>query len=539
MNDSTPASGVWFPHWAEVLAKVRLKDLERRSYRLAIVEYLSFCKRARQRATVASARLFMAQVEERRRLGKSQLAMWKGALNWFFHMARSNLANAGERRTANIQHRTSNLEHLTPDPSQTQSLTRPSHNPHPAAPPSPIRWAKGSSHPMGGGQGAEREKTANRRGEHRTSNIQHSISNREHLTSDPSPHSSDERGEGEEMDAPATGCAWQKEPPLAAGDTGGPVWEQRLIRVLRERHYEWRTEQAYRMWARRFVEWLEARGDRVMGAGETELRGFLSDLATRQRAAVATQKQALNALVFLMREALGKSLEDFGDFTRARNVKRLPVVLSKGECQRLLGALAATPRLMAELMYGSGARLMELLRLRVKDVDVERRQLVIRAGKGGKDRVTVLPDVLKERLLAHRERLRGLQAEDRAAGAPGVWLPEGLDRKYPHAGKDWEWQWFFPSRERSRDPQTGLQRRHHVQDATFQNAIRQAALRAGLNKRVTPHVLRHSFATHLIESGTDIRTVQDLLGHKDVATTQIYTHVMNRPGLGVRSPLDG
>ena len=482
MNDSSPTTGVWFPNWAEVLIRVRLKDLERRAYRLAIVEYLTFCKRSRQRATVASARLFMAQVEGRRRLGKSQLAMWKGALNWFFHMAPSGGTPGGE-----------NLKSET------------------------LKSENRAGRPSSGGR----------------------ILNREHLTPDPSPHSSDERGEGEEMDAPATGCAWQKEPPLAAGDTGGPVWEQRLIRVLRERHYEWRTEQAYRMWARRFVEWLEARGDSVMGAGETELRGFLSDLATRQRAAVATQKQALNALVFLMREALGKSLADFGDFTRARNVKRLPVVLSKGECQRLLGALAATPRLMAELMYGSGPRLMELLRLRVKDVDVERRQLVIRAGKGGKDRVTVLPDVLKERLLAHRERLRGLQAEDRAAGAPGVWLPEGLDRKYPHAGKDWEWQWFFPSRERSRDPQTGLQRRHHVQDATFQNAIRQAALRAGLNKRVTPHVLRHSFATHLIESGTDIRTVQDLLGHKDVATTQIYTHVMNRPGLGVRSPLDG
>jgi integron integrase len=276
----------------------------------------------------------------------------------------------------------------------------------------------------------------------------------------------------------------------------------------------------------------------IEAAGEIELREFLSDLATRQRAAAATQKQALNALVFLMREALGKVLEDFGDYARARNVKRLPVVLSRVECQELLGALEATPRLMAELMYGSGARLMELLRLRVKDVDVERRQLVIRAGKGGKDRVTVLPDVLKERLLAHRERLRQLHAEDEATGAPGVWLPEGLDRKYPNAGKSWEWQWFFPSRERSKDPQTGLLRRHHVLDATFQNAIRKAALRAGLNKRVSPHVLRHSFATHLLESGTDIRTLQELLGHKNVMTTQIYTHVMAKPGIGVRSPLD-
>ena len=258
----------------------------------------------------------------------------------------------------------------------------------------------------------------------------------------------------------------------------------------------------------------------------------------RQRVAVATQRQALNAVMFLVREALGKPLEDFSGFERARPGKRLPVVLSQEECQRLLGALEATPRLMAELMYGSGVRLMELLRLRIKDVDLERRQLMVRAGKGGKDRVTVLPKVLLERLQQHRERLRILHAEDRAAEAPGVWLPEGLDRKYPHAGKDWEWQWFFPSRERSIDPQTGLRRRHHVSDAAFQNAIRKAGRRAGLDKRVTPHVLRHSFATHLMEGGADIRTVQDLLGHRDVATTQIYTHVMNRPGLGVNSPLD-
>jgi integron integrase len=407
------------------------------------LEYLSFCKRARQRATVASARLFMAEVEQRRRLSKSHMAAWKGALNWFFKMAQGK-------------------------------------NPK-----------------------ADMLKAESRKWE------------------------------------PAVPCARGKEPPLAATDMGGPEWERKLVRVLRERHYEWRTEQAYRMWARRLVERLESFGGNVWAAGEIELREFLSDLATRQRVSVATQKQALNALAFFMREALGKSLADFSGFQRARPQKRLPVVLSQAECRQLLGALEATPRLMAELMYGSGARLLELLRLRIKDVDLERRQLVIRAGKGGKDRVTVLPKVLLEPLAQHRERLRLLHTEDQAAGAPGVWLPEGLERKYPNAGKDWEWQWFFPSRERSRDPQTGLHRRHHVSDAAFQNAIRKAARRAQLNKNVTPHVLRHSFATHLMENGTDIRTVQDLLGHKDVKTTQIYTHVMEKPGLGVKSPMDG
>jgi integron integrase len=421
------------------LARAPLKEPERRAYRRAIVDYLRFCKQSRQRATVASAREFMAQVEAKRRLGLSQQATWKAALNWFFTAAKSS----------------------------------------PAVP----RAADTSQR--------------------------------------------------------ATPCERGKEPPLAAKDLGGPEWERKLIRELRSRHYEWRTEQAYRMWARRFSAWLEGHNVSVSAASELELRDFLSDLATRQRVAVATQRQALNATVFLVREALGKPLDDFGDFTRSTVMKPLPVVLSRVECQKLLAALDGTTRLMAELMYGSGTRLMELLRLRVKDVDVDRRQVVVRAGKGGKDRVTVLPDVLAERLLTHRDLLRRLHAQDCAADWPGVWLPEGLERKYPQAGKAWEWQWFFPSRQQMRDPRTGLLRRHHVLDTTFQKALHKAALRAGLNKRVTPHVLRHSFATHLLEGGADIRTVQDLLGHKDVATTQIYTHVMQKPGLGVRSPLDG
>lgn len=333
-----------------------------------------------------------------------------------------------------------------------------------------------------------------------------------------------------------------KVPPPAATDLGGPEWERKLVRALRSRQYQWRTEQAYRMWSGRFAQWLKIQrrhGGNTFAAEEADVRDFLSDLATQRRVAVATQRQALNAVVFLLREALGKPLADFSQFTRARPDRRMPSVLSRVECQRLFGVLEGTTRLMAELMYGSGLRLTELLRLRVKDVDLDRRQLIVRAGKGDKDRVTLVPEVLVERLLAHRERLRRLHAEDRAAGATGVWLPEGLERKFPNAGRAWEWQWLFPSRQSMRDPRTGLRRRHHVLDASFQEAIRQGARRAQLDKRVTPHVLRHSFATHLLESGTDIRTLQELLGHADVATTQIYTHVMQKPGIGVRSPLDG
>jgi integron integrase len=327
-------------------------------------------------------------------------------------------------------------------------------------------------------------------------------------------------------------------PTLGAADLGRTPWERRLVEALRSRHYRWRTEETYRGWAWRFARWLEGRGQSLEDVAEAGVKAFLSELAVRRRASPSAQKQALNALVFLLREALGKQLADFGDFTRARKPLRIPVVLTRAECQRLFAALEGVPRLMAELMYGSGLRLSELIGLRVKDVDLDRRQIVVRAGKGDKDRVTVLPESLVERLRAQRERLRGLHATDRAAGAPGVWLPEGLERKYPSAGQSWEWQWFFPSRQLMRDPRSGLRRRHHVLDATFQHVIRQAALRARLDKRATPHALRHSFATHLLEAGTDIRTLQELLGHKDVTTTQIYTHVMRKPGLGVKSPLD-
>ncbi|MBI5380629.1 MAG: integron integrase [Opitutae bacterium] len=334
----------------------------------------------------------------------------------------------------------------------------------------------------------------------------------------------------------AVGLRRSAAPKLARDDRGTSRWEQQLIAACRERHFLWRTEETYRMWAQRFAAFLQPRTPPLAEA--KDVGAFLSELAVGQRASVSTQKQALNALVFLMQEALKVELGRI-DFQRAYPRERMPVVLSREECQQLFGQLTGNTRLMAELMYGAGLRLMELLRLRVHHLDIARGQLKIYAGKGDKDRITVLPERLIPQLNAHLDRLRIIFAEDRENNLPGVWLPEGLERKFKKAGESWPWQWLFPSRETSFDPVSGTQRRHHVLDGAFQNAIRTAAERAKIDKRVTPHVLRHSFATHLLEGGTDIRTVQELLGHESVETTQIYTHVMQKPGLGVKSPLDG
>ena len=330
---------------------------------------------------------------------------------------------------------------------------------------------------------------------------------------------------------------------------------------MRFKHYSYRTEQAYGEWIVRYVKFCrEAPADprRSQSAatsegswrhprqcGPAEIKAFLTHLAAERGVSASTQNQALNALVFLYREVLGIELGDFGDFERARRPERLPVVLSRQECSRLFAALDPPMKWIAQLLYGAGLRLMEGLRLRVKDVDLARGQIVVRSGKGDKDRVTMLPASLREALREQLTRCREVWKADREAGLAGVWLPEGLARKYPKAGESWAWFWLWPSRETSVDPRNQgwpasdpIVRRHHVLDARVQQAVKAAAIRARLEKPVTPHVLRHSFATHLLERGTDIRTVQDLLGHANVATTQIYTHVMQKPGLGVRSPLD-
>lgn len=325
------------------------------------------------------------------------------------------------------------------------------------------------------------------------------------------------------------------EPPPAAQDLGTSEWEKALIKTMRVRGLLWRTEETYRSWARRFAAFIAPKTP--YAAGAEEVGAFLTDLAVRTRASPSGQRQALNALVFLMQEALSRDLGQL-DFKRAYPRVRVPIVLARDECQRIFRQLEGTHKLMAELAYGAGLRLMELLRLRVQHLDLARMQLTVRGGKGDKDRMTVIPQSLVPELERQLERLRPLYESDRKAGLPGVWLPDGLEKKFKRAGERWEWQWLFPSREASRDPATGIVRRHHTLDGAFQNAVRRAATKAGINKRVTPHTFRHSFATHLLEGGTDIRTVQELMGHASVETTQIYLHVMKKPGLGVRSPLD-
>lgn len=305
---------------------------------------------------------------------------------------------------------------------------------------------------------------------------------------------------------------------------------------LRGRQYAKRTVRAYLDWARRFLQCYPQR--QLADLDGTTVKCYLSELADKQDVAISTQKQALNALVFLFQEVAGQPLGDFSDFTRAKKPKRLPVVLSRDEVSALLQELSETQELVAGLLYGAGLRLMEGVRLRSKDVDFAHGQILVRDGKGRKDRVTVLPDRYRSRLEEQIAFARKLHQEDLAREHGKVWMPSLLAKKYPAAACDWRWQYVFPANRLSVDPESGNIRRHHIDESSLQKSIKQAAQAVGLSKVVTPHVLRHSFATHLLESGTDIRTVQELLGHSDVATTMIYTHVLNRPGLAVRSPVD-
>ena len=315
-----------------------------------------------------------------------------------------------------------------------------------------------------------------------------------------------------------------------------PKLLDRMRAEIRLRHYSIRTEAAYVDWARRFILFHGKRHPKDMGA--EEVRDFLSHLATERNVSASTQSQARSALLFMYKEVLDIELPWLDEVINAKKAKRLPIVLTQTEIRRLLNGTSGTMGLIVSLLYGTGMRLLEGLRLRVKDVEFTRREIVVREGKGNKDRVTVLPENLILPLKAHLEKVKALHEKELDAGFGEVFLPDALARKYPNAARSWGWQYVFPSPVRSMDPRTGIERRHHVHEHSVQRAVREAARLANIHKPVTPHVLRHSFATHLLQAGYDIRTVQELLGHKDVSTTMIYTHVLNKGGRGVVSPLD-
>ncbi len=328
---------------------------------------------------------------------------------------------------------------------------------------------------------------------------------------------------------------------MTSKDTGTST-PPKLLDQLRDRirlkHYSLRTEQAYLQWAKRYIYFHGKRHPADMGKEEVE--AFLTSLAVDRNVTASTQTQALSALLFLYREVLGSNLPWLSELTRAKKPSRLPTVLNRSEVNALLKCLDDDPHmdLIVRLLYGTGMRLLECLRLRVKDVDFVRGEILVREGKGGKDRVTMLPESLSERLKVHLKGVKATHENDLDAGKGEVWLPDALAVKYPKAPSQWGWQYVFPAAGFSVDPRSGAVRRHHVDDKRVQRAVKKAANRAGIAKPVTPHTLRHSFATHLLEGGYDIRTVQELLGHSDVSTTMIYTHVLNKGGRGVVSPLD-
>jgi integron integrase len=324
--------------------------------------------------------------------------------------------------------------------------------------------------------------------------------------------------------------------PVVDAGTGQPRLLDRVRLAVRARHYSLRTEEAYVSWIRRFVLFHGKRHPAEMG--EKEINAFLTDLAVYGRVSASTQNQALAALLFLYRHVLDKPLPAPESVLRAKRPRRLPVVLTRAEVRAVIGRMEGTPRLVATLLYGSGMSLLECLRLRVKDVEFGSNRIVVRDAKGQRDRVVPFPMIVRVAVASCLSRGKRVHQKDLAGGFGSVFLPEALSRKYPRADREWGWQWAFPAENRSRDPRTQVERRHHLHETVVQRAVKQAVCDVGISRAASCHTFRHSFATHLIQDGYDIRTVQELLGHKDVKTTMIYTHVLNRAGVGVRSPAD-
>jgi integron integrase len=337
--------------------------------------------------------------------------------------------------------------------------------------------------------------------------------------------------------APILSKAVSQYPRIAPAPAQKPKLLDRLREALRSRHYSRRTEQTYCHWVKRFIFFHNMRHPAEMA--EPEINAYLTHLAVKEKVSASTQNQALSALLFLYRYVMDREIGDLGEVIRARKPKRIPVVMTRDEVKAILGHLHGDKWLMANLMYGAGLRLMECLRLPNQDVDFARNEITIRDGKGAKDRITMLPESLKTLLQDHLKKVKALHERDLADGWGRVEMPYALDRKYPNAAADWRWQWVFPQENRWKNTRTGQEGRHHVHETILQRVVREAVRQSNIVKHVGCHTFRHSFATHLLENGYDIRTIQELLGHKDVSTTMIYTHVLNKGGHGVRSPVDG
>ncbi|HAV14052.1 MAG TPA: integron integrase [Opitutae bacterium] len=473
---------IHFPRWAEVLANSKLESKAREGYKVTIRWYLSWCARQAVGCSTQSAQDFVDWAKAEKKASDWMVDRWKAAIRWFFLTAK---------------------EQALGRPEEGDLITE-----------------------AGGLRGKEGESGPARPGKPITPPCKGVASGNENAETS---------GSGNVV-APVERYESMND-TFAERIEGRSEDEVSILKVMRRRGMALTTERNYLRWYRDFLRHSGLSAGLEINA--KQLKSFLDYLAMERSVSSSTQKLALNALVFIAQTVFELDIGNIGDFVRSKNRKKIPVVMCKEETRRFLSHIKGEKLLMAKLQYAAGLRVSELLRLRVQDLDLRRNQVIVRCGKGSEDRIAPLSEKLIADIEAHLLMVRSLFEQDLVnKDLSGVYLPEALTRKHKSAGRDWRWQWLWPSREISRDPRSGLRRRHHVLPQVYQAAVRKAGIDAGLNKRITSHTLRHSFATHLLEDGVDIRTVQDLLGHKSVETTQIYTHVMQKPGVGVWSPLD-